>query len=164
MPEWVTVSPSSGLIPAGGSADLTVDFNATDMALGTHGGRLHILTNDPEHPETLVPLAMTVRDYVADAGAPVPGALSVAQNVPNPFNPTTRIRFALPAREMVDLRVYDVRGSLVRTLVTGELGAGTHDAVWDGRSDGEAQVPSGVYFYRLRTAGGQVTGRMTLVR
>lgn len=73
------------------------------------------------------------------------------QNFPNPFNPRTTIRFGLRSRGPVGLRIYDVSGRLVRTLVDSELEAGPHRVVWDGRNNGGSQVASGVYFCRLAT-------------
>jgi FlgD Ig-like domain len=77
---------------------------------------------------------------------------SLAQNSPNPFNPTTSIRFSLPASEFVTISVYDASGRLVRTLVESVQTAGAHDIQWNGRDDAGSAVGSGVYFYRL-TAG-----------
>lgn len=83
----------------------------------------------------------------------IPAASSVlSQNTPNPFNPVTRITYQLAKSEHVTLSVHDASGRLVRTLVDGVRGMGTHDVVWDGKSDAGTAVGSGVYFYRL-TAG-----------
>lgn len=83
---------------------------------------------------------------------------------PNPFNPTTRIRFTLPAAGRAQVRVYDAAGRLVRTLVDAELAAAAHVATWDGRDDAGRSCPSGVYFYRV--AAGQLghVGRVALVK
>jgi len=158
------VSPTSGSVPAGGSADLTVTLDATGLDLGVHTGLVRILSNDLSNPEVQVPLTMNVQDYISGVENQLPTLLALSQNVPNPFNPSTKISFALPTRGLVDLRVFDVRGALVRTLATGELDAGMHDYMWTGMSDEGVQVPSGVYFYRLRTAEGDITRSMTLVK
>jgi len=163
MPEWVTVTPTSGTIAAGGSADLTVTMSATGMALGLHTGRVRILSNDLANPEVQVPLTMNVHDSIFDEEE-LPSVVTLSQNVPNPFNFSTLIRFALPAKGFVDLRIFDVRGASVRTLVAEEIDAGYRDYLWEGRSDSGVQVPSGVYFYHLRTAEGDFTRSMTLVR
>ena len=81
------------------------------------------------------------------------------QNVPNPFNPTTRISFDLAQSENVKISVYDVSGRLVNTLFEGQLGTGPHSVAWDGTSADGARVASGVYFYVLRTATGVVARR-----
>jgi subtilisin family serine protease len=73
---------------------------------------------------------------------------------PNPFTPATEVRFSIPARGDVALRVYDVAGRLVRTLVDEPLDAGAHAIRWDGRTDPGKQAAAGVYFLRLETAEG----------
>jgi hypothetical protein len=90
--------------------------------------------------------------------APAPG-FALHQNHPNPFNPSTTIRFTIPERCNVALDVYDASGRLVTRLADGVREAGTHSVEWNGRD-----VGSGVYFCRL-TAGKQVLSRkMTLLR
>jgi hypothetical protein len=91
------------------------------------------------------------------------GTLRVAA-APNPFNPRTTLRFSLPAAAETTLRVVDLRGRVVRTLVSGRLPAGDHTVVWDGRDGGGREMPSGVYFSRLLSDGRVVAGRMVLVR
>jgi flagellar hook assembly protein FlgD len=85
------------------------------------------------------------------------------QNAPNPFRPATTIRFDLPRRGPVSLRVYDVAGRLVRSLVDGSpLEAGRHEAVWDGRNESGRSVGAGLYFYRLQAGSLSETRRMVL--
>ena len=98
--------------------------------------------------------------------APAPAALVLGPAYPNPFNPATRIPFAVPgdAPRRVTLDVFDARGALVRTLVDAELPPGDHAADWDGRDASGRALPSGVYLARL-AAGGEVRARsLTLVR
>ncbi len=82
---------------------------------------------------------------------------------PNPFNPSTRIAFKLPSARNIDLRVFDLRGRMVRTLASGSYPAGRHSVEWNGRTDGGTAVPSGVYFYRLRSGETVRSGKMLLV-
>jgi photosystem II stability/assembly factor-like uncharacterized protein len=74
---------------------------------------------------------------------------SLAQNYPNPFNPTTSISFSLPVSAEVNLKIMNVLGQEVRTLVADSKNAGTHQVMWDGRNSGGNQVASGIYFYQL---------------
>jgi hypothetical protein len=83
---------------------------------------------------------------------------------PNPFNPTTTIRFALPTRGDVLLAIYDANGRLVRTLVNGVRGDGEHEVTWDGRADDGAAMGSGVYFYRLLAGTRMESGKMVLLK
>jgi hypothetical protein len=82
-------------------------------------------------------------------GAELPKAYSLAQNFPNPFNPSTRIQFALPAKGHVSLKIYDVAGRLVKTLQDGVMDAGSHELTWDGSNNLGKNVASGVYFYKI---------------
>ncbi len=91
--------------------------------------------------------------------------LALYQNHPNPFNPMTDISFTLPREEEVSLRIFDLSGRLVRTLVQQDrLAAGLHRITWNGRNDRDRLVPSGVYFYRLDFGDQVQTKRMMLVR
>ncbi len=93
----------------------------------------------------------------------VPRQTALHQNVPNPFNPTTTIRFDLAADGPVALRIYDVAGRLVRTLINGPGKAGGNQAVtWDGLNESGERVSSGIYFYRLE-AGSQSFNRKMVV-
>ena len=98
-----------------------------------------------------------------DPGA-APAAFRVEPNYPNPFNPSTTIEFALPARSHVSVKIFDVSGRLVRTLVDGVLDAQIHQAVWTGDDDGGRQVSSGVYFYRVETDSEMFVSRMALLK
>jgi beta-glucanase (GH16 family) len=84
---------------------------------------------------------------------------------PNPFNPATTISYDLPEPAGVRLTIHDLAGRLVRTLAAGTVvGAGRHEAVWNGRDDAGTIMAAGVYFYRLDAAGFSETKRMTLLK
>jgi len=86
------------------------------------------------------------------------------QNVPNPFNPVTVIRFAVAEPGTVRLVVYDVGGRPVRVLVEGVRQASWHEATWDGRDDSGQAVASGVYVYQLERPGYTESKKMVLLR
>ncbi len=90
--------------------------------------------------------------------------LVLDQNRPNPFNPSTEIRFSLPHRCAVRLNVFDVAGRLVRVLHDGTLGPGRHSIVWDGTNNAGRAVGSGVYFYRLRAGKEAISKKMVLLK
>lgn len=94
----------------------------------------------------------------------LPRAYSLSQNRPNPFQPPTHIAFALPATGPVRLRVYNVLGQPVATLVNRALPAGRHEIAWDGRDDHGRLVASGMYFYRLETRDYARTRKMVIMR
>jgi len=93
-----------------------------------------------------------------------PVAFTLSQNTPNPFNPSTTLRFGLPEAGHVTLAVYDVNGRLVRALVGQAFLPGQHEVVWDGRDGDGREVASGVYMARLTAPQGVLTRRMVLLR
>jgi len=116
--------------------------------------KLQILPTD-ELPPTLPGLTQ-------DKAKEIPAEFNLAQNYPNPFNPTTVIAYELPAQSYVTLRIFDVLGREVAMLINGMEQPGNKTATWNA-----ANMPSGVYFYRLTalpTEGGSSTGTFTDVR
>jgi len=99
-----------------------------------------------------------------DDPTPLPTALDLKQNSPNPFNPTTKISFSMPQSGEVSLEVFNLLGQKVRTLVAGTLTAGSHDVIWDGTTDNGNSVASGMYFYRLIYNGESRSRKMMLMK
>jgi hypothetical protein len=98
-------------------------------------------------------------------GGDVPAAgVQLGQNAPNPFNPGTTIRYTVSERGPATLRIYDVRGRLVRTLTDRVLAPDQYTVTWDGKDDAGHGVPSGVYFYRLEANGTSMSRRMVLLK
>ena len=96
-------------------------------------------------------------------GGATPAAYALRGAAPNPFNPSTRIVYDVPAGGGdVRLDVLDARGRIVRTLVAQRRGEGRHEAAWNGRDDAGRRLPSGVYFARLRAAGCREVVKVTL--
>ncbi|MFH2054698.1 MAG: FlgD immunoglobulin-like domain containing protein [bacterium] len=102
--------------------------------------------------------------HVTDVVEPLPQALSLYQNHPNPFNATTLISYVLDRPTEVSLDIYNVLGQHVRTLQQGRQLAGEHQVVWDGKSQQGAEVASGVYLGRLQSAESAFVKKMLLLR
>jgi hypothetical protein len=94
-----------------------------------------------------------------DTKGDVPTTFSLQQNHPNPFNPSTTIRFSLPRHSHVKLRVYDVSGRLVTTLVDRGMMAGVHSVVWNASG-----LATGVYLYRIQAGGFVQTRKLVLLK
>ncbi len=107
---------------------------------------------------------------VGDQSPSVPIAFQLSQNYPNPFNPSTTIKFTLPSLESdsptlnTTLKIYNVLGQVVRTLVDEPLPPGAHHVIWDGKDDLGNSVASGIYFYKLRAGDFQDTKKMVLMK
>lgn len=91
-------------------------------------------------------------------------SVMLRQNVPNPVRGSTSIEYALPRESDMSLRIYDVTGRVVRTLANGLRPAGLSTASWDGRDESGAVLSSGIYYYRLSSADGTLTRRLTVLR
>ncbi|UCH65509.1 MAG: T9SS type A sorting domain-containing protein [Ignavibacterium sp.] len=89
----------------------------------------------------------------------IPSELSVGQNYPNPFNPLTKIKFSIPQKSNVIIKVFDILGNEIKTLVNAEKPTGTYEITWYAES-----LPSGIYFYRLQAGDYIETKKMVLLR
>jgi hypothetical protein len=89
---------------------------------------------------------------------------SLAQNYPNPFNPSTTIKYSVKENTHVSLKIYNVAGQLVRTLVDSDMKAGAYTEIWNGRSNADTPVSSGVYFCKLVTKDFSKTKKMVLLK
>ncbi len=144
LTDWSSVAAVGPLLlPAGGSVTVT-------FALVYGADAADYLANVEAVMESYDP-AVSVEEPPADGPR---RAFQLAQNQPNPFNPSTEIRFTVPTAGQVDLAVYDLTGRRLRTLVAASLPAGEHAARWDGDDENGVPLASGLYLYRL-TAGGQ---------
>jgi hypothetical protein len=93
----------------------------------------------------------------------VPKNFALEQSIPNPFEQTTLIRFALPTRSRVTMELFDLTGRRVRTLARGERAAGVHHVDWNGRDDAGRRLSPGVYVYRLTAGPFQSSRRLILM-
>jgi len=94
----------------------------------------------------------------------IPTAFALHPNYPNPFNPETNISFALPEDSRVNLKIYNLSGQLVKTLLDTNLPAGTYTVNWDGTNGSEERVASGIYFYKLTAGNNSQTRKMCLMK
>ncbi len=130
-----------------------------------------------EGGERLNVTKMIVKDYFKEANCYVasgvdegsgsaapPARSSLAQNMPNPFNPETAIRYSVASAGKVAIRIYNVNGALVRTLIDRVQTAGEHVERWNGTDDHGRPLPSGAYFYRLETQGFLDSKKLILLR
>jgi parallel beta-helix repeat protein len=162
---YVYAGSASGFKPSVANLAATVAAPDTSVDLGTPGDSTYYLVG-----------AVDTDGYASGYSnegfsSPATGAEDqvvyrnrLYQNVPNPFNPTTKIRFELRADSRVSLTVYDVAGRVVKRLVAADKLRGVHKVTWDGTSDTGARVSSGIYFYQLETASYVHTRKMLLLK
>ncbi len=93
-----------------------------------------------------------------------PISFTLHQNHPNPFNPVTTIQYELPENAFVNIRIYDLKGRLVNTLVSKEQTAGYKEIKWDGVDSKGRQVSAGMYIYTIQAGEFRQTKKMVLLK
>lgn len=109
----------------------------TGWAVGEHGTILHTKNGGYTSVEGDGDVAQSPRDF------------SLAQNFPNPFNPRTTISYSLAKRSLVSLKVYNLLGQEIRTLVHRFQPSGSYTITWEGQTNSGRSLASGIYFYKL---------------
>ena len=99
-----------------------------------------------------------------DFSGSVPSNFRLEQNFPNPFNPQTRFNYTLPESGNIELGVYDAVGRRIYAFYNGYQQAGSHNVLWTGVDQSYNSVPSGIYFYRLKTETTTITKKMVLTK
>lgn len=125
---------------------------------------VYVQDNDTWKPHNTATAFLQDIVYTVGVEQEAPQLLKVKGNHPNPFNPETKIQYALTADSHVRVSIYDVDGSLVRTLVDGLQTAGDQHVTWDGRDNTGRSVSSGTFFYRIDAGDISETRKMTMVK
>ena len=97
-------------------------------------------------------------------GAGVPGKFEMSQNYPNPFNPSTKFEFSLPKQANVIVKIFDITGREVKTLINERMSAGKYKVDWNSIDNAGNNVSSGVYFYKIVAGSFTETKKMILVK
>ncbi|UCH83084.1 MAG: T9SS type A sorting domain-containing protein [Candidatus Latescibacterota bacterium] len=148
-------------------------FNAAEHTLGPHlveamsqDTSAMVRTDPHDRLKTTVGWSVSVTSTPTGIGdgSGIDNKGYLAQNSPNPFNPSTTIRYFVPAQGRVSLVVYDVKGRAVRTLVNGNVSAGDHVVEWNGLNDSGERAASGIYFCRLIAAHDIHVKKMVLLK
>jgi hypothetical protein len=123
----------------------------------------NLQTFNIKHEENLMKL-QAIYDRQNETPSTAPATVILSRNYPNPFNPSTTIEFGVPKSTKVTLKIYNIRGQLVKELVNAKYEPGKFKAVWEGKNDSGKPVATGVYFYRLEAAGKCFTHKMLLLK
>jgi len=108
---------------------------------------------------------LRVEERTVEVAVPVPTDYALLNNYPNPFNPTTHLRFRLPEAQRVTLSIYDMRGQLIKHLIrNSEYPAGEYEQTWDATDMNGRRVSSGMYLYIFKAGAFQKVGKMVLLK
>ncbi len=163
---WLTLNPESGSIQAGNSDLITATFNSENLEKDNlYLGYIVIYSNDPDEPVRSIPVLLNTGEPMDVEGENiVPQEFSLGQNYPNPFNPSTIIPFSVTQTENVKLKIYNIIGQEIRTLINKTLSSGNYQINWDSKENNGRNVTSGVYFYSLEQGNKKITRKMILSR
>lgn len=114
--------------------------------------------SNPRKMDLLVGSKSYIQNKLTEIGA-IPSEFELSQNFPNPFNPTTVIRYGLPGVSRVTIKIYDLLGQEIKTLVDETLDRGYQSAEWNGKTTAGIETASGLYFYRIEAADAQNPGK-----
>ena len=148
-------------IPAGYIFRIVNPADGSSVDLRNEDFLLNVEIFHSEGEPWLIPLCLEVIPLANDSGE---REVFSASNYPNPFNPETTISYNLPAESFVTLEIYNLKGQLVKRLVSENKPSGAHKAVWNGADQQGREVASGFYFYRLKTKDNQLTRKILLMK
>ena len=160
---FLSISPATGSVPFGETAEVTLTFSSMGMRQGVYTGSIMLDCNGDQ--DANIPVRFSISDAGSvDGDRSVPAQLVLGAPRPNPIAGEASVTFGLPTAQRVDLTIYDASGRAVRTLARGERGAGYHQVGWDGRDGSGRVLSAGVYFARLEADGQSLTQRVLRVR
>jgi hypothetical protein len=160
--------PCSDLIEGAGTTSEPQEYSFTDKTVQPNVLYTYQIADVEEgtNKETLHPPITIMATKKALQAKEIPEAFALHANYPNPFNPETTIEFDVPVGtyNYTSLRIYDVSGKLVKTLIDEPMEPGYHSVIWDGKDDNGKSVNSGVYIYKMMTENYHKTRRCILLK
>ncbi len=158
-----TANPATAIDSTESSLDTTITVSGLDNGVAYYFRITAVDTafneSDFSNEVSAMPTALAV-----EKSSGVPTSFALHQAYPNPFNPTTTIRFDLPHSVDISIVVYDLLGREVVPLVDGDMTAGYHQVIWDGRTASGREVPTGIYIARLITPQYTKSIKMVLLK
>lgn len=149
-----------------GSGD-TVEYTDRELEPDVEWHRYRVKAhNDQGWGPFCYPITVWIEEGPPERGGAesAPEDLTLEPNYPNPFTPTTQIKFGLPSTSHVRLQIMNVRGQTVRVLVDEEKPAGWFTVTWDGKNESGREVASGIYLYLIEADNKKILKRLTLIR
>lgn len=157
---WILFSSTDGSINAGDTVEIQISYNADNMQSGINYANIYI--GDPHHGPITIPVEIyiqTITDIKEEHIPNNPISFSLNQNYPNPFNPSTKINYSIPEAQKVLIKIFNVLGNEIMTLVNEEKAKGSYTVALD-----LSGYSSGVYFYLIKTQKFSETKKMILTK
>ncbi|MCF7913148.1 MAG: T9SS type A sorting domain-containing protein [Candidatus Cloacimonetes bacterium] len=158
---WINLSTSAGTLEPDESTQITINFDAAELNPGLFSALLHINTDSWDTKAIAVDLTAYSNENNEDA---IPEFDQLLGNYPNPFNPVTTIEFNLAQAGETTLKIYNIKGQLVCTVLDQYLTSGRHSITWDAADSNSKSVSSGIYFYTLSAEKQNFTRKLLLLK
>ena len=160
---WLTVSPFRGNVSgnSGGNDSVIVKVGALGVRNDFQIQDELLIESDNNVAEVAVGVGIEVSVEEPNIS---PSRFELHQNYPNPFNPSTNIKFDIAQNSHVSITIFNLTGQKVSTLINRHLNIGSYTIIWHGLDDNGSQVPSGMYFYEMRTPSYQSIKKLVLVK
>ncbi len=142
--------------------EVTIYFSPT--ANQEYSDNIIITSNDPQQGQVVISVNGTGQGVSNEDDNLIPQITKLQGNYPNPFNPETAIKYAVKQDGDVSLKIFNLKGQLVKTLVNEQVKAGYHRIIWDGKDNFGTDVATGIYLYRLETKTYNQTKKMMLMK
>lgn len=155
---WINFNSISGSINKGDTISIIITYNISELQNGTNNS--NIFVGDPHHGPITVPVEVYLQSTTGvqeDYFSNIPVSFSLEQNYPNPFNPTTKISFSIPETQKVSLKIYNLLGNELFTVVDEVKGKGEYSVDID-----MSRFASGIYFYKIKAGKYVQTKKMIL--
>jgi len=138
----------------------------SSLTSGTYFWRVQAKTDDGKYSNysNIGSFQITGVTAVDNETNVIPETFTVSQNYPNPFNPSTIIKFGLPEASFVSIKIYNVLGQEVKSLLNDQKNAGTYSVQWNGDNNFGHKVSSGTYIYRIVAGNNVATKKMVLLK
>ena len=157
--DWFNLQPDQGQIESGQTENFVLNINAEGLLPGFYPGELLITHNAEGDSASLLILLNTDPNEAKEIPLDPPRKFGIESAYPNPFNGTTTIQYRLSETTVVSLKVFDLAGRMVTELISGDVQAGFHSAVWQ-----SGNAATGLYLVRMESAGFSSVRKVTLLR
>ena len=162
--DWLTVYPLTNSLESQSTEVIDFLVNATAIDTGQYYQTITISYPESNIPNLTINLEINVEGGLVGIDETLPFVYSLQQNYPNPFNPTTTIQFSVPDRSKTELKVFDIMGREVITLVNQTLEPGYHQIIWNGRNGFGQSIASGMYFTVMRSENFKAVKKMVMLK
>lgn len=160
--DWLTINNQDGSIPTNATESIQFNISTLFMNYGEYSGTVYLGTNVGQFniEVSILVAALAIGDEIAG----IPHTFKVHENFPNPFNPITKVQIDVPEQGYLQVRVHDISGRLITTLVNAGVEPGYHSIKWNGKNSLGAPAASGVYILNVQLNGQQRSQKMLLVK